>query len=283
MTINKRTPREISSDIEFHGRKMDFGFEFKELPRYWYGDDAFKSTLMNALSCLFLEGERLFIDAVRDNEHLVTNPRLKEQVKNFIKQEAIHGNEHHMLSEYLDTLGYPATKVEAQERAVRLFLKKHLSAKNRLAITCAVEHFTAMLAHQMLTNKQMTDGMDPRILEMWKWHAIEETEHKGVCFDVYEQTGGTYWRRVFHMATITMTFMIRLTTVQAAFLWKDKQLFKWSTLKSAFRFYWKTPGLIPAISKEYADYYRRDFHPWEHDNRELLEGWKAEHDNFKTV
>ena len=100
---------------------------------------------------------------------------------------------------------------------------------------------------------------------------------------MYEATGGGYWKRVLHMATITMTFMLRLTMVQAAFLWKDKQLFKWSTLKSAFRFYWKTPGLIPAIAKEYKDYYRRDFHPWEHDNRELLEGWKEEHDNYKTV
>ncbi len=283
MTDKQATARKVSAGIEFHGRKMDFGFKFEDLPRYWYGNDAFKSTLMNALSCLFLEGERLFIDAVRDNEHHVKDEHLKAQVKNFIKQEAIHGNEHHMLSEYLDTLGYPATKVEAQERAVRLFIKKHMPAKDRLAITCAVEHFTAMLAHQMLTNNELTDEMDPRIREMWKWHAIEETEHKGVCFDVYEAIGGGYWKRVFHMATITMTFVMRLSTVQAYFLWKDKQLFKWSTWKSAFRFYWKTPALIPTIWKEYKDYYRRDFHPWEHDNRELLEGWEAEHDNYKAV
>ena len=45
----------------------------------------------------------------------------------------------------------------------------------------------------------------------------------------------------------------------------------------------ETPALIPTIWKEYKDYYRRDFHPWEHDNRELLEGWEAEHDNYKAV
>ncbi|MDF1763947.1 MAG: metal-dependent hydrolase [Oleibacter sp.] len=283
MTMNKPTPREISSEVEIQGRKMDFDFKFEDLPRYWFGNDAFKTTLMNALSCLFLEGERLFIDAVRDNEHLVTDAKLKQQVKHFIKQEAIHGHEHHMLSEYLDTLGYPATKVEAQERAVRLMVKKYVPAKDRLAITCAVEHFTAMLAHQMLTNHELTRDMDPRILEMWKWHAVEETEHKAVCFDVYEQTGGSYLRRVLHMATITMTFMFRLSTVHAYFLWKDKQLFKWSTWKSGFNFYWKAPGLLPAIWQEYKDYYRRDFHPWENDNRELLEGWKANHENYKAV
>ena len=59
MTDKQATARKVSAGIEFHGRKMDFGFKFEDLPRYWYGNDAFKSTLMNALSCLFLEGERL--------------------------------------------------------------------------------------------------------------------------------------------------------------------------------------------------------------------------------
>ena len=86
MTDKQATARKVSAGIEFHGRKMDFGFKFEDLPRYWYGNDAFKSTLMNALSCLFLEGERLFIDAVRDNEHHVKDEHLKAQVKNFIKR-----------------------------------------------------------------------------------------------------------------------------------------------------------------------------------------------------
>ena len=165
----KKSAREISAEVTFPGRKMDFGFEFKDLPRYWNDNDPFKTHFMNALSCLFLEGERMFIDAVRDHQHLITDPRLQEQIKSFIKQEAIHGNEHHQFSKYLDSLGYPATKVEAFERKEKVWMKKWMPARRRLAITCAVEHFTAILAHQVLTNPEATEGMDPRFKEMWLW------------------------------------------------------------------------------------------------------------------
>ncbi len=262
---------------------MDFGFDFKDLPRYWNDNDAFKTHFMNALSCLFLEGERMFIDAVRDHQDQITDETLKQQVKSFIKQEAIHGHEHHLFSEFLDSQGYPATKVEAFERKEKAFIKKWMPARRRLALTCAVEHFTAILAHQVLTNPEATEGMDPRFKEMWTWHAIEETEHKAVCFDVYEQTGGGYWLRVFTMFNVTWMFLLRTAIVQAIFLWKDKKFFKLSTWKSGINFFWKKPGLIPSVWSDYKDYYRRDFHPWDHDNRELLGEWQANHDNYKTV
>lgn len=278
-----KSARDISAEISFPGRKMDFGFDFNDLPRYWNDNDAFKSHFMNALSCLFLEGERMFIDAVRDHQDLVKDKTLQEQVKSFIKQEAIHGHEHHMYSEYLDTLGYPATKVEAFERKEKALMKKWMSPRRRLAITCAVEHFTAILAHQVLTNPEATEGMDPRFKEMWTWHAIEETEHKAVCFDVYEQTGGGYWMRVFAMFNVTWMFLLRTLFVQCMFLWKDGKFFKLATWKSGFKFFWKKPGMIPSVWRDYKDYYRRDFHPWDHDNRELLDEWQSNHTNYKTV
>ncbi|WP_320819515.1 metal-dependent hydrolase [Thalassolituus sp.] len=279
----KKSAREISAEVTFPGRKMDFGFEFKDLPRYWNDNDPFKTHFMNALSCLFLEGERMFIDAVRDHQHLITDPRLQEQIKSFIKQEAIHGHEHHQFSKYLDSLGYPATKVEAFERKEKVWMKKWMPARRRLAITCAVEHFTAILAHQVLTNPEATEGMDPRFKEMWTWHAIEETEHKAVCFDAYEATGGKYFMRVFAMFNVTWMFLLRATIVQCIFLWKDGKLFSPSVWKSGFSFYWKKPGLIRSVWNDYKDYYRRDFHPWDHDNREELGKWQAGHENYKVV
>ena len=79
-----KTAREISADIEFPGRKMDFGFDFEDLPRYWNDNDAFKTHFMNALSCLFLEGERMFIDAVRDYREEIPDPDLKKAATAFI-------------------------------------------------------------------------------------------------------------------------------------------------------------------------------------------------------
>ena len=50
----------------------------------------------------------------------------------------------------------------------------------------------------------------------------------------------------------------------------DKQLWKWGTLKSAIKFMFAKDGFIRQHWPEYKKYYHEDFHPWDHDNRELL-------------
>src|SRR3546814_17330762 len=54
-----------------------------------------------------------------------------------------------------------------------------------LAATMALEHFTAMMEHEFLINSRHFAKTDPEVRSMWRWHAIEEIEHKGVAFDVW--------------------------------------------------------------------------------------------------
>jgi uncharacterized protein len=273
----------ISSSMEIPGRKMEFEFDLDDIPKYWYGDDVFKSTFMNALSCLFPEGERMFMDAVRDNQHKISDPQLLQQIKGFIKQEAIHGHEHAQYNDYLKKWNYPIDKIMAFEKKEKVWMKKWLPRKHRLAVTCALEHFTAIMAHQVLTNPESTEGMHPQFKEMWRWHAIEETEHKAVAYDVYQQAVGSYWLRVLTMINVTILFCLRTSIIQAIFLWKDGQLFNPKVWWKGFQFYFLKPGLVPTIWRDYLDYFRRDFHPWMHDNRELLGEWEAEQQKYKTV
>ena len=275
--------QQISRNMEIPGRKMHFEFDLKQLPRYWYDNNAFKSTYMNALSCLFPEGERMFIDAVRDNKDKVSDPKLLEQIKGFIKQEAIHGHEHHLFNEYLDSMGYPASKIEAFEKKEKRLMRKWVPAIDRLALTCAVEHFTAIMAHDLLQQPERSDGVDENFIQMWRWHAIEETEHKAVAFDVYQAVGGGYLRRMLAMVVVTIMFCLRASIVQGIFLWKDGKLFSPSTWIDGFKFYFGKDGLTRSIFKNYLDYYRTDFHPWDHDNREYLESWIEEAQSYKAV
>jgi hypothetical protein len=275
--------QQISRNMEIPGRKMHFEFDLKQLPRYWYDNNAFKSTYMNALSCLFPEGERMFIDAVRDNKDKVSDPKLLEQIKGFIKQEAIHGHEHHLFNEYLDSMGYPASKIEAFEKKEKRLMRKLVPAIDRLALTCAVEHFTAIMAHDLLQHPERSDGVDENFKQLWRWHAIEETEHKAVAFDVYQAVGGGYLRRMLAMVVVTIMFCLRASIVQGIFLWKDGKLFSPSTWIDGFKFYFGKDGLTRSIFKNYLDYYRTDFHPWDHDNREYLESWIEEAQSYKAV
>lgn len=283
MNSNLQKARAISSSMEIPGRKMEFEFKLDDIPKYWYDDDAFKSTFMNALSCLFPEGERMFMDAVRDNQKNITDPQLLQQIKGFIKQEAIHGHEHAQYNDFLKKWNYPIDKIMDFEKKEKIWMKKWLPRKHRLAITCALEHFTAIMAHQILTNPESTEGMHPQFKEMWRWHAVEETEHKAVAYDVYQQAGGNYWLRIITMINISVLFCLRTSIIQAIFLWKDGQLFNPKVWWKGFQFYFLKPGLVPTIFRDYLDYFRRDFHPWDHDNRELLGKWEAEGQKYKSV
>ena len=73
--------------------------------------------------------------------------------------------------------------------------RRILSPMNRLAITVALEHFTAIMADELLRNPEYEKLMDPEHAKLWLWHAVEETEHKAVAFDVYRAVGGGYVRR----------------------------------------------------------------------------------------
>lgn len=275
--------KDISASIDIPARKMEFEFELNDIPKYWYGDDVFKSTFMNALSCLFPEGERMFMDAVRDNQNKITDPQLLKQIKGFIKQEALHGHEHAQYNDFLKKWNYPIDKIMSFEKKEKKWIKKWLPRQHRLAITCALEHFTAIMAHQILTNPEATEGMHPQFKEMWRWHAVEETEHKAVAFDVYQAAVGSYWLRVLTMINITVFFCLRTSIIQAIFLWKDGKLFSPKVWWKGFQFYFLKPGLVPTIWRDYLDYFRRDFHPWMHDNSELLAQWEAEGQKYKSV
>lgn len=283
MNNSLKQAQQISASIDIAGRKMEFDFEPGDIPRDWYDNNSFKSSYMNALSCLFPEGERMFMDAVRDHQHKISDPQLLQQIKGFIKQEAIHGHEHAQYNDFLKRWNYPIDKIMNFEKKEKVWMKKWLSPARRLAITCALEHFTAIMAHQVLTNPAFTEGMHPQFKEMWRWHAIEETEHKAVAYDVYQQAVGSYWLRIYTMLVITLMFCFRTSLYQAVFLWKDGQLFNPKVWWNGIKFYFLKPGLVRHIWSDYLDYFRWDFHPWMHDNRELLQQWEAEGQKYKAV
>lgn len=288
MTISYSQAQAISQSISISGRKMDFAFDFDDIPRHWIKRNPFRSTFMNSLSCMFPEGEKMFMDAVRDCQKNIKNPSntLLEQVKGFIKQEAIHGHEHAQYNDFLRKWGYPIDKINRFEKKEKIWMRKYIPASHRLAITCALEHFTAIMAHQVLTNPMTTRDMHPQFKEMWRWHAIEETEHKAVAFDVYQEAVGSYWLRVFVMLEVTLMFCFRTTLYQAIFLWKDRQLFNPKVWWQGLHFYFLEGGfrgLVPSMARDYLAYFKRDFHPWQQDNRDLLQEWNQEGHQYKTV
>lgn len=262
----KPVKRLNKSDIQ--PRRMDFKFD-PDLPLYWFDNSQFKTTLLTALSCTFPEGERFFVRSVRHYQPTLRSEKLKEEVKGFIGQEAHHGNEHEVFNALMQEKGMPTKKVEQFVYNGVRWQAKHISRERQLAKTCALEHFTAMLAETILEHPEFLKGMDERMLPLWLWHAVEESEHKSVAYDVYQEQVGDYWIRASEMALTTLEFtgFTIFHYLQLRAEMTDKR--DWRSIRDGFNWLLGSPGFLRKLGPAYLSYYKRDFHPSQRDSRSL--------------
>ena len=251
-------------------RRMDFAFP-TDLPRYWFKGNSWLTHFMNGMSAVFPDGERFFIETVRNFQDQITDPHLQAQIRAFIGQEANHGKEHEAFNALLaEKHGLPLDRIVATLKRGLGFVRRRLSHKQQLAITIALEHFTAILANQLLEHPEIMVELDSACGDMFLWHAVEETEHKAVAFDVYQTTGGDYWTRVLAMARVTVMFTAHQLYFQLMLLRRDGKLTDYKSALGFLHYMLIDPGLALKIIPDYLAYYRRDFHPWQHDNRALI-------------
>lgn len=249
-------------------RRMDFEFD-DSIPTYWFGGDPFRSLLLTALSCTFPEGERMFMRAVRHFQDGVKDPELLKEVRAFIGQEAHHGKEHEAFNEMMSRKGLPIKDIEAFVKQGIAFEEGKLSKERMLAKTCALEHFTAMFAEAMLENPELLADVDERLKPLWIWHAVEESEHKAVAFDVYQDQVGSYWIRASEMAftTVLFSFFTALHTTQLMRASGEGRNLR--SIMKGMNFLWGRKGVLTGQLSKYLAYYRPDFHPNQYDSSTL--------------
>ncbi len=272
----KRTP----DTVKVAPRDIHFDLESAR-NGHWLAGDPVGTAVFNALSLTFPDGERLFIDAVKQYRSQLKG-KLVDDVRGFIAQESIHSREHHVLNQLIDRSRYPVAEIEAQIRE-RIAFSRSRGPMGMLISTIALEHFTAMLADMHAAHKDVFDGVAPELERLWRWHAMEETEHKAVAFDVFVEVTKDwpplkrYLRRTMAMAIITYMFTRNIARYAARLLEADGYAPK-AALKAVKTFLWSKPGLFSRGWRTYLAWYRPGFHPWDQDNRALVAGWKAEFD-----
>ncbi len=243
----------------------------------WLGGDAVGTAVFNALSLTFPDGERLFMDAVRHYRGELSG-RLAEDAKAFIAQEAIHSREHVALNGLLDRSHYPIDAIEGEIRG-RIKEIRERGPIAMLSVTIALEHFTAMLADSFLSRDSVLNAAPVDVARLWRWHSMEETEHKAVAFDVFLQVTRDWTPRQRQkarnraMAIVTVLFVRNITHYAAMLLGADGV----KPMAAHVRVLWflfGRPGLFRKSWKTYGDWYRSDFHPWNHDNRDMLNVWR---------
>lgn len=273
MLLRDKTPApKTPTDLTITPRDRRFGRELDQ-KRWWLGGDPIGSAYHNALSITFPRGEAFFVESVKAFRE-GASPKLAAEIRAFVTQEVMHSREHVSFNRRVTDAGY---KIEHLEKVVAdsLELTKNRPQILNLAVTMALEHYTAMMAHQMLKDPEAFAGADPELSAMWKWHAIEEIEHKGVAYDtwLYATRDWTRWKRwkvkTIMMLIVTKNFWTKrwegtldLLAQDGIVGWRAKMRLAWYLVGN--------PGPLRRLTVAWLAYFLPGFHPWNHDDRLLI-------------
>jgi hypothetical protein len=272
------------ADLSITPRDRRFGRE-AVAPRLWHGGRVEATAIYNALSTTFPKGEAYFVESVRAFREGAP-PKLAEEIKAFTTQEAIHSREHDAFNKRATSSGYDLSKLE-QRVEWRLSITRSKPPIVSLAATMALEHFTAILAHQLLANPRHLEGAETETADLWRWHAVEEIEHKGVAYDTWLHAT-RHWPRAKRwkvkakvMLYVTRNFLVDRTAGSLELMRQDgvTGLRAWALL---LWYLWVRPGMFRKIGGAWLKFSMPGFHPWNEDDRHLLSAYEASSGRIPT-
>ncbi|MEW4467704.1 metal-dependent hydrolase [Parasphingorhabdus sp. JC815] len=261
-------------DHQITPRDRRFGRDAGDEPgRWWLNGDPVATAFYNALSLTFPRGEAFFIESVKAFRD-ITPEKLQNEIRAFVKQEIIHTREHVALNRRVEDAGYNTGAIERRV-AESLEMTKDRPVIANLAATMILEHFTAIMAQQFIANPQHFANADQETADLWRWHALEEIEHKGVAYDtwLYATRDWSRWQRwkvkALMMLVITRNFWANRYTDTLDLLAQDG-LTGWRIKAKLLKFLFITPGVARKIIIPWIKFFLPGFHPWNEDDRHLI-------------
>jgi predicted metal-dependent hydrolase len=259
-------------DLTITPRDRRFGRGTRQ-DRWWMGGDPVATAFYNALSASFPKGEAFFVDSVRQFRE-GTPPKLEREIKAFVTQEVMHSREHVQFNKRALEAGYDLTPLEERVEW-RLSITRSRPPIVNLAATMCLEHFTAILAHQLLKNPRHLGRADAESAALWRWHAIEEIEHKGVAYDTWLHATRDWprskrWKvKAKVMLFVTRNFVVDRSLGTLILLRQDGITGPAAWARMLW-FAWIWPGMLRKILGAWASLFLPGFHPWKQDDRHLI-------------
>ena len=273
---NSATP----ADLVITPRDRRFG-RGEKTARWWLAGDPYQSAIYNALSATFPKGEAYFVESVREFRD-IADARLEGEIRAFTTQEVIHSREHLAFNKRATEAGYDLAPLEKTlDESLELLAGRPPILD--LASTMALEHFTAIIAHELLATPRHLAGADPESADLWRWHAVEEIEHKGVAYDTWlaataDWSRGKRWKvKALIMLLVTRNF-VHDRTAGALELLRQDGLTGPKVVARLLWAMWGKPGIFRKVGAAWLKYFLPGFHPWNEDDRALIKGWDSTYD-----
>lgn len=258
-------------------RHMDFEFDPASTDTQFYLNAELASAYFEALSIFLTFGEDLVIDTARHHRQFVKDPELRARVTSLIGQEAVHSKMHNEFNDVLAQHRFPVGFYRFLATQVFNYGFKRFPHRLQLSLMAGIEHFTAVMAEFFMKHEEIffeTDDEKQRAL--WMWHMLEESEHKDIAYDVYQQLSGSYPLRVtgFFMAFVTILFLVPLGGALIPPIRRPSNLLRpryWKDMaRSAALLFGPRSGVYGSTVGHILDYLRPGFHPNDHDTSEYL-------------
>ena len=259
-------------DLTITPRDRRFGRGAKQ-DRWWMGGDPVATAFYNALSATFPKGEGFFVESVRKFRDGAP-AKLEAEIKAFVTQEVMHSREHVQFNKRALDAGYDLKTLEDRVDH-RLAVTRAKPPIVSLAATMCLEHFTAILAHELLKDPRHLGRADAESAAMWRWHAIEEIEHKGVAYDTWLHATRAWprskrWKvKTKVMLYVTRNFIVDRTRGTLELLRQDGITGPTAWARMVW-FAWVRPGMLRRIFGAWLAFFLPGFHPWKHDDRALI-------------
>ena len=132
--------------------------------------------------------------------------------------------------------------------------------------------------------RAISAGAEPEAAALWRWHATEEIEHKGVAYDTWlhatrDWPRGKRWKvKAKVMLLVTRNFIVDRTQGSLELLRQDGITGPKAWARLVW-YMWVRPGMMRKIFSAWAKFFLPGFHPWNEDDRHLIRGYEAGEDS----
>ena len=172
--------------------------------------------MVGLLNVVLPAAERWFVATYNEALPLVKDPRLAEDMRGFIGQEATHAETHEkILNDFMIARGLDLAPILRQVDHIFSHVlaastspdprRRFNQLCDRLWLIAAIEHYTAVLGDFALNCAWDDHGADPTLVDLFRWHGSEEVEHRNVAHEVAACFHDSYLDRIRSMGlAVTM-------------------------------------------------------------------------------
>ncbi|MDQ3235096.1 MAG: metal-dependent hydrolase [Pseudobdellovibrionaceae bacterium] len=156
-----------------------------------------ESFLYVGLSLLLPHLEPYLIRSMVSAKPLLDGEGLVKDTEAFIGQESQHYKMHIQFNRCLDLQKYKGLQVLVDKLAADYSRYSETAAlKFNLAYAEGFEAFTLAMTRWVFQTG-LLDHVQPAARDLFRWHLVEEMEHRTVAFDVYQRISGAYLYRLW--------------------------------------------------------------------------------------